>query len=169
MKKVYFFAPLLALLAFVGVYLSHRSELKEREAAKAAADEAALKEKTEKEFEARKAAMADAIAQAELRKKEKDAREAREKAEREERAVAIDARDKAYRDQEKIVRQIEKLKKEIEAEQAEIAKLAAALRQAESEKAFLVDFTIKAQANVQALQALLTKLNTPPAPAPAAK
>lgn len=169
MKKVYFLAPLLALLAFVGVYLSHRGDLKEREAAKAAAAETALKAKTEKELEARKAAMADAIAQAELRKKEKDARAAKEKAEREERAVAIDARDKAYREQEKIARQIEKLKKEIEAEQAEIAKLAADRGRAEAEKAFLVDFVAKAQANVQALQALLTKLNTPAAPAPAAK
>ena len=167
MNKTYFIAPLLALIVFSGFFLSHRSGLKEREAAKAAQVEAALKAKNEADLAARKAAMADAIAANELRKKEKEAKAAKDAADKEARQLAIDARDKAFRDQEKSARQIERLQKEIEAEQAALAKLAAARKEAEAEKAFLVDFVAKAQANVQALQALLTRLNTP-APATAA-
>lgn len=167
MNKLYIFGPLAALLVFVGVYASHRGGMKEREAAKAAAAEAALKAKVESEQAARKTAMADAIKAAEQRKAEKAAREAKEKADKEARQLALDARDKAYREQEKSARQIERLKKEIEAEEAAIAKLGAERQTAEAEQAFLKDFVAKAQGNTQALQGLLTKLEKPPAPAAA--
>ncbi len=167
MTKVYFIGPLAALLVFIGVYSVHRGELKEREVAKASAAAAAQKAKLETEQAERQAAMADAIKAAEQRKLEKAAKEARDQADKEARQLALDARDKAYREQEKSARQIERLKKDIEAEQAVLAKLAAERSAAESEKTFLQDFVTKAQSNVQALQTLLTKLNTP-APAPAA-
>ncbi len=167
MTKVYFIGPLAALLVFIGVYSVHRGELKEREAAKASAAAVAQKAKLETEQAERQAAMADAIKAAEQRKLEKAAKEARDQADKEARQLALDARDKAYREQEKSARQIERLKKDIEAEQAVLAKLAAERSAAESEKTFLQDFVTKAQSNVQALQTLLTKLNTP-APAPAA-
>jgi hypothetical protein len=170
MNKVYFIAPLAALLVFIGVYSVHRGELKEREAQKEAATLAAQKAKLETEQAERKTAMAEAIKAAEQRKIEKAAKEAREQAEKESRQLSVDARDKAYREQEKGARQIERLKKEIETEQAALAKLVAEQRAAESEKAFLQEFVGKAQANVQALQALIVKLNTPaPAPASAAR
>ena len=168
MKKLYLLAPLVAMIVFTVVYASHRSGLREREAAKREEAAAALKIRNEKEQEERRAAMAEAIAQAERRKNERDAKAAKDTAEKETRQLAVDARDKAYRDQEKFSRQIERLRKEIEAEQAELAKLAAARKKAEAERAFLVEFVTKSQANVQALQALLTKLNTPPPAAPAA-
>lgn len=167
MNKAYFLAPLVLLLVFTGLYASHRGGMKQREAEKAAAAQAALVAKNEAEAAARKAAMADAIAQAEQRKKEKDAKAAKEAAEKEVRQLAIDARDKAFRDQERSLRQLERLKKDIEAEQAAIAKLAAAQKAAEAERAFLQDFVAKSQANVQSLQSLLAKLNAP-APAPVA-
>lgn len=170
MKKIYFIAPLLALIVFICVYSVHQSGFKKREADKAAAAASALQAKLAAEQEARKAAMAEAIAAAELRKAEKAAKEAKDLADKEARQLAIDARDKAYREQEKTAKQLERLKKEIEAEQAAIAKLATQRAEAESEKRFLQDFVTKAQANVQALQTLLTKLNTPaPAPTAAAK
>lgn len=167
MNKTYFLAPLLALIVFTGFYTVHRGGLKDREAAKAAAAEAALQAKNEADLAARKTAMAEAIAAAELRKKEKDAKAAKDAADKEARQLAIDARDKAFRDQDKIAKQIDRVKKDIETEQAALAKLAAARKEAEAEKAFLTDFVAKAQTNVQALQAVLTKLNTP-APAPVA-
>jgi len=170
MNKVYFIAPLAALCVFIGVYSVHRGELEEREAAKAAAVAAANQAKLEKEQTERRAAMAEAIKAAEQRKIEKAAKEAREQADREARQLALDARDKAFREQEKSARQIERLKKEVDAEQAALAKLAAERAAAESEKTFLIDFVSKAQTNVQALQSLIAKLNTPaPVPAPAAK
>jgi chromosome segregation ATPase len=170
MNKVYFIAPLAALLVFIGVYSVHRGELKTREAEKAAATLAMQKAKLETEQAERRAAMAEAIKAAEQRKIEKAAKEAREQAQKEARQLAVDARDKAYREQEKSARQIERLEKEIEVEQAALAKLAAEHRTTESEKAFLQEFVVKAQTNVQALQTLLAKLNAPaPAPAPAAR
>lgn len=170
MNKVYFIAPLAALCVFIGVYSVHRGELKEREASKAAAVAAANKAKLEKEQAERQAAMAEAIKAAEQRKIEKAAKEAREQADKEARQLALDARDKAFREQERSARQIERLKKDIDAEQAALAKIAAERSAAESEKTFLLDFVAKAQTNVQALQTLLNKINTPaPAPAAAAK
>jgi hypothetical protein len=170
MNKVYFIAPLVALLAFIGVYTAHRGELKEREAEKAAASLAAQKAKLDIEQAQRRAAMAEAIKAAEQRKIEKAAKEAREQAEKEARQLALDAREKAYRDQEKSARLIERLKKDLEAEQAALAKIVTEQRAAESEKAFLQEFVVKAQTNVQALQTLIAKLDTSaPAPTPAAK
>jgi predicted phage gp36 major capsid-like protein len=111
--------------------------------------------------------MADAIRAQELRKAERDAKTARELAEKQARQLAIDARDKAFHEQEKLNRQIERLKLDLAKEKAELAKLAETRKAAEAEKTFLQDYVRKAQANTQALQTLLTKLNTPP-PAPAA-
>ena len=172
MNKVYFFGPLVALCLFVGVYSVYRGDFKEREAAKATAVATAQKAKLEAEQAGRKAAMADAIRAAEQRKLEKAAKEAKDKADKEARQAALDARDKAYREQEKFAKQAERLKKEIETEQAVFAKLVAERKAAEAEKSFLQDFVTKAQTNVEALQTLLVKLNTAtpaPASAPAAK
>ena len=165
MNKAYFIAPLAALVVFSTVYAVHRDGLKEREAAKVAADAAALQAKNEADLAARKLAMAQAIAAAEQRKKEKEAREAREQADREVRQAAIDARDRAYRDQERVAKQIERLKKDIEAERSALAKLETSKKEAVSEQAFLADFVVKSRANVQALQSLIDRLNQP---APAA-
>ncbi len=167
MNKAYFIAPLIAVLVFGGFYSSHQSGAKAREADRVAKVEANLKAKLAAEQAAKKAAMTEAIQAAETRKKEREAKEAKEKIEKEARAVAIDAREKARRDQEKSNKQIERLEKDIEVEKAAIAALMANRKEAELEKAFLQDFVVKSQTNVQALQALMTKLNTPP-PAPVA-
>lgn len=167
MHKAYFLAPLLALLVFSGLYVSHVGGMKERDAQKAAAAEAATQAKLQAEQEARKTAMAEAIAQAERRKQERAAKEARETLEREARQTALDARDKAFREQERGARQIERLKKDLEAEESLLAKLRAEQTEALSEKRFLEEFVTKAQANVQALQTLLAKVPAPAAPAPA--
>lgn len=168
MNKVYFIAPLLALAVFIAVHASHRGDKIQRDQARAAATAAALQSKREAEQAARQAAMAEAIRSAETRRVEKAAREAREKADLAARQLALEARDQAFRTQEKSARQIERLKKDIETAQAALTKLAAERQTAETENAFLVDFVTKAQTNVQALQALLGKLSAP-VPAPAAK
>lgn len=165
MKKSYLYVPLVLLLAFVGIYVSHRSGHREREVAKAQAAAAELAAKNEAELAARKTAMADAIAAAEQRKVEREAKAAREAAEKEERQLAIDARDRAFRDQERATKQIERLKKELETERAALAKLETAHTAAAAEKAFLAEFVTKSRANVQALQSLINRLNQP---APAA-
>jgi hypothetical protein len=161
MSKAYVIGPAAALCVFIGVYSFHRGELREREAAKAAAAAAEQQARLEAEQEARRVAMAEAIKAAEQRKLEREAKEARENAERAARQLALEARDKAFREQEKTARQIERLKKELEAEQTLLDRLAEERRAAEAEKAFLVEFVAKAQTNVQALRGLLTRLEGP--------
>jgi hypothetical protein len=155
---------------FSGFYSVHHNDLKAREADRVAKVEAGRKAKLDAEQAARKAAMADAITAAEQRKKDKAAKESQDKLDKEARQAAIDVRDKAYREQEKLSRQLDKLKKDVEVEQAAIAKLGASRQAAAAEKAFQEAFVTKARANVQALQTLLVQLNTPPPlPAPVAK
>jgi len=170
MNKAYFIAPILLLIVFTGFYAVHRSGYEEREATKAAAAAAALVAKNEADIALRRTAMTEAIAAAEQRKIERDEKVARDAADKEARQLIIDTRDRTFRDQERSVKQIERVKKDLEVETAAIAKLTAAQKDAVAEKSFLQDFVAKAQTNVQALQSLLTKLNTPaPAPAPTAK
>lgn len=165
MKKVYFIAPLAALALFMVVYFQHRSGQIARDKAKQEQVVAARDAKLKAEQDARKAAMADAVRAQEIRKKDRDAKAAREVVEKEARQVAVDARDKAYREQEKLSRQIERVKLDLAKEKTELAKLAETQKVAATEKTFLQDFVQKAQVNVQSLQAVMTKLNTPP-PAP---
>lgn len=167
MTKAYVLPPVLALLVFAGVYAGHVGGMKERDAADRARVEAAAKARAEEEQAARKAAMAEAIAQAEARKVERAAKEAREAAQKEERQLALDARSKAYQEQEKFSRQAERLKKEIAAEEAALAKLAVEAKAAAAEVAFLRDFVVKAEANARSLEALVAKLATPAAAVPA--
>jgi len=168
MKKVYFIAPLIALALFLAVYLQHRSGQLARDKAKQEQVVANREAKLKAEQDARRAAMADAVRAQEIRKADREAKAARELVEKEARQVAVDARDKVFREQEKLSRQIERVKVDIEKEKVELDKLNATRKSTEAEKAFLQDFVIKAQANVQLLQSLVTKLNTPPpAPAPA--
>lgn len=161
MKKAYFLAPLLATLAFIGLYASYRGGMKERDALKAAEAKAALDAKLQAEQDARRQAMAEAIAAAEKRKEEKAAKEAREQAERAERQVAIDARDQAFREQEKTARQLERLQKDIETEQASLAKLQAEHKAAAAEREFLDTFVARAEGNARSLQDVLTRLALP--------
>lgn len=170
MHKAYFLVPVVSLLLFSGLYVSHVSGIKEREAIAKAEVDAALAAKNEAEINARKAAMADAIAQAEQRKKERAAKEVLEAAKKEERQAAIDARAKAYQEQEKMARQAERLGKEIEIEQAALAKLQAEAKAHQAEEAFLLEVVGKAQGNARSLGTLVEKLNAPPvaaAPVPA--
>jgi hypothetical protein len=167
MHKAYFLAPVLSLLVFSGLYISHVSGIKDREAAAKARVEAELAAKNEAELAARKAAMADAIAQAELRKQERAAKEAAETLKKEQRQVALDAKSKAYQEQEKVARLADRLKKEIEAEEAALAKLQADAKTLQAEEAFLLEFVAKAQGNARSLGTLVEKLNAPPVTAAA--
>lgn len=167
MSKAYVIGPAAALCVFIGVYSVHRGDLQKREAEKASATAAAQQARLEAEQAERKAAMAEAIKAAERRKIERAEKEARDNADKAARQLALDARDQAFREQEKTIRRIERLKKDIETERAALEELAAESRAAEAEKAFLVDFVAKAQANVDALRALLARLEKP-RPAPAA-
>ncbi|MCX6938340.1 MAG: hypothetical protein NTU80_10670 [Verrucomicrobia bacterium] len=168
MKRIYFIGPLVLLLVFVAVYLNFRHDYNQEEAARVAQAAAELKTRNENDAAARKAALLEAIAAAETRKKERDAKNAREKADREARQLAIDARDRAFREQEKITRQVERVKKDLEAEEAAVAKLLAVRKEADAEREFLLSYVTKSRANQGSLQTVIARLDAPRPAAPAA-
>jgi hypothetical protein len=158
MNKIYFAAPVLAMLIFTGVYVTYQSGAKQREAI---AEKQAKQEKDDKlkaEADARAKAFADAMKAQEMRKKERAEKEARELAEKEERQTQLDLRDKTFREQDKIAKTMERLKKEIEAEKAAAAKIQESIGFIEAEQTFLQGFIAKARENIKTLESLISQI-----------
>lgn len=160
MKKtyVYFLVPLIGLIAFGALYWNFSSEYDAREAAKKAAIRQARDEKLAQEAKDREIAIKDALASQERRKIEKAAKEAKEKADAEARQLAIEARDRANREQMKLAQQIERLEKDIKAEKDAIAKIDADRKLAVDEQNFLKDYVKQAEANTKSLTEVLDKI-----------
>lgn len=160
MKKtyVYFIVPLVALIAFGGVYWNFSAGYEAKEAAKVAAVKAAKDEKLRQEARNREIAIKDALAAQERRKIEKAAKEAKDKADQEARQLAIEARDKSYRDQQKLGQQVERLEKDIKTEKEVIAKLEEDRKRASDEEAFLRTYVKQAEANTKSLYDVLDKI-----------
>ncbi|HEY9250156.1 MAG TPA: hypothetical protein VIO38_13535 [Rariglobus sp.] len=158
MKKAYLFAPLAALLVFVAIYLNFQSGYKARDAERQARVQSEKKARLDAEVEARRKAVDDAVRAQEVRKKEREAKEAAERRKQEARQAALDTRDKAFREQEKITRQIDRLKKDLAAEKEALAKLVEIRASGVAEQAFLKAYLEKAEANVKSLQDVITKL-----------
>ncbi|MET0263319.1 MAG: hypothetical protein ABW223_10505 [Rariglobus sp.] len=158
MNKAYFIAPLLALALFIGVYTWSQSGLKEREQVRRETAKAEQAAKIAADQEARRVAIDEALRVQEQRKKERAEREAREAAEREVRQAALDARDQAFREQERLGRQIERLKRETATEQEAVNKLQIDKDAVVAEQAFLQSLVPKARANAAALTSVLEKI-----------
>jgi colicin import membrane protein len=161
MKKknlIYFLVPLVGLVVFGLFYWNFSSKFEAREAAQKAKIKQEKEAKLEKEAKDREKAIKDALAAQERRKAEKAAKEAKEKADQEARQLAIDARDKANRDQIKLAQQKERLQKDIKDEQAAIAKLQAEKKDALDEQTFLKNYVKQAQANAKSLHEVLDKI-----------
>lgn len=159
MNKVYFIAPIAALALFAGYTWHFNQEFEQKEAAKAAHVREVREAKLKIEAEARKKAIDDAVASQAKLKKERLDKEAEEARKKEARQASIDARDRSYREQEKLARQVERLKKDIRVEEEAIAKLDGSIKYAQGEKAFETEFITKAQQNVAALVEILSKID----------
>lgn len=160
MNKIYFTAPLVALLVFAGLYTWTRSGHEEREAERRAAAKAEHAAKVAAETEARRAALDEVMREQAKLRQERAERQAREAAQREARAAALDARDAAYHAQERLARDIERLKREVATEQEAVAKLQSDHDAARAEQTFLKDFVPQARANAAALQRVLQQIAT---------
>lgn len=161
MKKknlIYFLVPVVGLVVFGLFYWNFASKFEAREAAQKAKVRAEKEAKLEKEAKDREKAIKDAVAAQERRKAEKAAKEAKDKADQEARQLAVDARDKANRDQIKLLQQKERLEKDIKEEQTAIAKLQQDKKDALDEQAFLKNYVKQAQANSQSLHEVLDKI-----------
>lgn len=160
MKKtyIYFLFPLVGLIAFGALYWNfsqgYEAELAERERIIRVEKE----EKLKAEAKNREKAIKDAIAAQERRKQEKAEKEAKDKADQEARQLALEARDKANRDQLKLAQQIERLEKDIKVEKEAIAKLEEERKRAADEEQFLKTYVKQAEANTKSLTEVLDKI-----------
>lgn len=158
MNKAYVIGPIAALAVFGAVYFNFNRGSSARETAKAAQAEHEKLAKIQADVDARKQAIAEAVKAQELRKQEREVREAKERADQEARQGILDNRDRAFRDQERLVKQLDRLNKELAEGQVVLAKFDADEKAAVSEKEFLRTYIEKAKANVKALSLLLEKV-----------
>jgi len=173
MKKIYYIGPL-ATFAVFAAYTMHFNQSYDAHEAQVAIEAKATREaKLKVEAEGRKKAIDDAMAAQARLKNERLEREAEEMRKKEARQASIDAKNLNYREQEKLARQVERLKKEVKVEEDAIAKLEGSIKYNKAEKVFISQFTEKARLNLTYLTDLLTKIeavevarNTPAPVAP---
>ncbi len=160
MKKIYFIGPLTAMALFAVVFWNFKSGHREREQARITEVAAVKEAKLKAESDARRKAIEDALVAQEARKKEREAKVAQEQAEKEARVLALDAREKAHREQEKLVRQLDRVTKELVAEKASLAKLQTVKTESLAEQAFLREFVAKAESSAKEFEAVLVQIDT---------
>lgn len=160
MKKtyVYFLVPLVGLIAFGALYWNFSSGYEAELERKALVVRQAKEGKLRQEAKDREQAIKDAVAAQERRKVEKAAKEAKEKEDQEARQLAVEARDKANRDQMKLAQQVERLEKDIKVEKDAIAKIEEDRKRAADEEAFLKTYVKQAEANTKSLTEVLDKI-----------
>ncbi len=160
MKKnyVYFLAPLAGLLIFGAVYWNFKSGHEAKETERARVIKQAKLDKQAAQAKANEQAIRDALAGQERRKAEKAAKEAKDKKDHDDRQAAYDARDKAFREQEKYEKQVNRLEKDVVAETEAIAKLEGEKKKLTDEQVFLRIYVRQAEENVKKLLQVLDKI-----------
>ncbi|MFA6289782.1 MAG: hypothetical protein WC661_20565 [Opitutaceae bacterium] len=160
MPKIYIIGPLVALALFAAGFWQFKSGYERREQARIAQVAAAKETKLKADADARRQAIEAALRTQEQRKKEREAKEARDKAEKDARQLALDARDKAAREKDKLLRQLDRAQKEIAVEKEGIARLETIKTAALAEQAFLRDFVKKAEANVKTFEGVFAQIDS---------
>lgn len=158
MNKIYILVPLLGLLLFGGYYMNFNKGYVQRQAEQKIAAEAVIKAKKEQDLKNREKAFQMAIEAAAKRKIEREEKTRIEDAKKEARLQAEEARQKAFDDRKLLREQVDRLKKEVAAVQAEIAKYEEEKNGRIKELAFLKDFVVKAEANQKYYYDLLDKI-----------
>lgn len=158
--KIYYIGPIAALAVFAAYTWQFDKGYQEREAAKAAEVKMVREAKLKSEADARKKAIDEAVAAQKKIKKERADKEAEEARKKEQRIAALDAREKNSREQDKLAKTVERLKREIKTEQDAIAKLEVSIKAANTEKDYQNQFVTKAKQNVAALEQVLTKIDS---------
>ena len=158
MKKAYFLVPIIGVIVFAFFYWGAVKDIQAKDLAEKRHTEEVRQKKLQDEVVTREKAYKDAVVQAERRKKEKAEREAKDQADRDAREALINEREKSFRDQEKLARQIERQNKDITAEKEEIAKVEEQKKSFLSEQEFLKTYVKQAEANQKSLEDVLNKI-----------
>jgi len=168
MKKAYVIFPALAMLVFFGFWWNFRSEYDAKQQAKVQQVRQEREAKLRKEAADRELAIKNAYAEQDRRKKAKEEREAKERADREARQAAVEARNKSFRDRDKLEKQVERLNGEVKVEKEAIAKLEEQKTKLIDEEKFLRTYVTMAEANARSLADLIDEINKAEAAAAAA-
>ena len=155
MNKAYILGPLIGVLIFAFFYRGFTKEFAIKAEQKIADTKAAREASLKKEAADRRVAIDAALILQAQRKKEKAEREAKAVADKEYRLKITDDRDKAFREQERLSKQAERLAKEVDTEKAAIAEIEKQKGFAVSEEAFLRQYVGQADANAQSLDGVL--------------
>lgn len=158
MNKIYILVPLLGLLLFGGYYMNFNKGYVQKQIEQKQAEEAKVKAKKEQDLKNREKAFQIAIEAAAKRKIEREEKAKIEEAKKEARLQAEEARQKAFDDRKLLREQVDRLKKEVAAVQAEVAKYEEEKNGRNKELTFLKDFVQKAEANQKYYYDLLDKI-----------
>jgi len=160
MKKnyVYVIAPLAGLLVFSGFYLRYSAHYEERVAAIKKHDREVLQAKLDTETLNRLKAANEAKDAQDRRKAEKLAKEQKDAEDSARREKAVQSRNKAIRDADKLAAQTKRLAKELDDEKSQMATIAEDKKRSAAELTFLGEYVKKSEANTRALLASLDKI-----------
>lgn len=160
MKKtyLYFLVPLIGLIVFGAFYWNFSKGYEAKLAEKERIVRVAKEEKLRAEAKNREQAIKDALVAQERRKVEKAAKEAKDQADQDARQLALEARDKANREQIKLSQQVERLEKDIKVEKEAIAKIEDDMKRAVEEQKFLKMYVKQAETNTKSLSEVLERI-----------
>jgi hypothetical protein len=157
-KYAYFLAPLVGLLIFGAIYWNFSKGYNAREAARLAAEKQKKEDKLRAQAQANEQAIKEALAAQERRKAERAAKDAKDKKDHDDRQAAVEAEDKANRDQQIFALKVERLQKDVQTEKDAIAKLEGDKKKLIEEQAFLRVYVKQAEDNVRSLSQILDKI-----------
>ena len=159
MNKAYVIGPLIGLLVFGAFYWNFLRGYEARQQKEEVRLMTEKKARIEKELASRQKAIQDAIAAAERRKVEREAKEKKAEEDRLARQALLDRRLRAYDDVYKRLRpQLDRLKNDAESIKSEIGQLDLQRKQYVDEETFLRTYTKKAQGNVKTYTDELEKI-----------
>lgn len=157
-KYIYMLAPLVGLIIFCVFYIPFANRYDAQQEAKHKKELADRDAKLMAEAEARRQAIIKANEDADRRKREREAKAARDKADQDAREASLAQREKAFNDQKKYKDQVASLQKEIAAEQKAIAAIEQDKQDALKEQSFLKSYVQQAETNAQNILSLVDKL-----------
>ena len=160
MKKtyVYFLIPIIALAVFSVVYWNFSTKYEKNQADMAAKARQQKEADIERENADKKKAYDEAVAAADLRKKQKEAKEKQDAADAEARQQASDERYAAQQNARSLATKEDRLLKDVESAKKEVASIQADKAAAQKDEAFLRTYVKQAQDNAKELEDVLTKI-----------
>lgn len=158
MKKFYIIFPLIGCVLFGLAYWQFTSQYGAAEQAKKDAIRIERENKVKADFEAKRKAMEEAIAQQEKRKVEKAERERIAAEQRQLQIDLNDAKERARTELDRALRQVDRLRNEIAVEDAALKKLATEKTTLLTEDEFLQKYVKAAETNQKSLEEVLKKI-----------